>query len=61
MKIIIPGHGFRENYLTWQIGNCTASTARVLGTIRFIILAVFLFTMIITLCYLPHRLGYGKY
>ena len=58
MKIIIPGHGFRENYLTWQIANCTASTARVFGTIRFIILLIFLISVIVAIIYIPSRLGY---
>ena len=41
-KIIIPKHGFNEHYLTWQIGNCSANTAHILGLIRFIILVIIL-------------------
>jgi len=59
-KIIIPNHGFSEHYLTWQIGNCTQHSAHTFGIIRFIILAIALPCVIITLIYLPHRVGYGR-
>ena len=58
-KIIIPNHGFSEKYLTWQLGNCTQHTAHIFGIIRFIILVIILPALIITLIYIPRRLGYG--
>jgi hypothetical protein len=61
IKIIIPHYGFREKYLTWQLGNCSASTAHFLGVTRFIIFVIVLTFMILTMIYLPHLLGYGKY
>lgn len=61
IKIIIPHYGFKERYLTWQIGNCSANTAHVLGIIRFIILVIVLVGIITTLIYIPRLLGYGKF
>ena len=60
-KIIIPNHGFHEKYLTWQIGNCSPSTAALLGTIRFFLLVIILGFLIVGLIYIPGKLGYGKY
>ncbi len=61
IKITIPHYGFKEKYLTWQIGNCSASTAHILGIIRFIILVIALLGIITTLIYIPRLLHYGKY
>ena len=60
-KIIIQKHGFNEHYLTWQIGNCSANTAHILGLIRFIILVIMLPALIVTLIYIPRKLGYGTF
>ena len=57
-KVIIPHQGFYENYLTWQIANCTPATAHVLGVARFIVFVFVLLATILTLIYLPHLLGY---
>ena len=61
IKIIIPNHGFKEKYLTWQLANCSADTAHFLGVARFIILVIVLLGIIITLIYMPRLLGYGRY
>ena len=54
----LPLHGFKERYLTWQIGDISENGARTLGTIRFIIFAFLLVMMIIALCMMPSYCGY---
>ena len=60
-KIIIPNHGFSENYLTWQLGNCSQHIAHVLGIARFIVFVLCLLFLIINLIYIPSHLGYGTF
>jgi len=57
-KHVLPQHGFRERYLTWQLGDVSAHTASVFGTSRFIILAFILITLTIFLIYLTNVVGY---
>ena len=57
-KIILPQHGFKERYLTWQIGDINPKWASILGIIRFIWLALLLFCSIIMMIYIPSLLGY---
>ena len=57
-KHVLPQYGFRERYLTWQLGDISPHSASVLGTARFIILAIMIVTLIIFLIYIPEKLGY---
>ena len=38
----LPLHGFKDHYLTWQIGDISENGARTLGTIRFYYFCIFI-------------------
>ena len=57
-KIIVLPHGFKERFLTWQIGDISPHWASVLGIIRFGWLALLLLFSILMLILIPNKLGY---